>query len=229
MDVTQQENAYRLSMGGSGSARPEYYSPNKTLDFAKDSNSLKNARAQRITAIPQSIDYKDTVGLFGAENIFLKIDLDILNASQLTFTCGGPVINTYEPACANFNIPDDDSVYWEPAVMDFNADLFEINTYKPAEIDSTLEGIPKPLVRIDLNNLKTGNKYIDAWFDTRLYTKNRMEHAYDIMYINPKSYFYIGFHARNTKRLPYNVRMTVGDEFISEYDLTPEQRRYLVK
>ena len=229
MDVTQQENAYRLSMGGSGSARPEYYSPNRTLDFAKDSNSLKNARAQRITAIPQSIDYKDAVGLFGAENIFLKIDLDILNASQLTFTCGGPVVNTYEPACANFNIPDDDSLYYEPAVMDFNADLFEINTYEPAKIDSTLEGIPKPLVRIDLNNLKTGNKYIDAWFDTRLYTKNRMEHPYEIMYINPKSFFYIGFHARNTKRLPYNVRMTVGDEFISEYDLTPEQRRYLVK
>ena len=227
MDVTQQENAYRLSMGGSGSARPEYYSPNRTLDFAKSSNSLKNARAQRITAIPQSIDYKDTVGLFGAENIFLKIDLDILNASQLSFTCGGPVINTYEPACANFNIPDDDSVYWEAAVMDFNADLFEINTYKPAEIDSTLEGIPKPLVRIDLNNLKTGNKYIDAWFDTRLYTKNRMEWPYDIMYINPKSFFYIGFHARNTKRLPYNVSVRVGDVFGDITDLSPDQLRYM--
>ena len=217
-----------MSMGGSGSARPEYYSPNRTLDFAKSSNSLKNARAQRITAIPQSIDYKDTVGLFGAENIFLKIDLDILNASQLTFTCGGPVVNTYTPACGDYSKPDED-LYWEPAVMDFAADLFTINTYEPAQIDSTLEGIPKPLVRIDLNNLKTGNKYIDAWFDTRLYTKNRMEHPYDIMYINPKSFFYIGFHARNTKRLPYNVRMTVGDEFISEYELTTDQRRYLVK
>jgi len=215
-------------MGGSGSARPEYYSPNRTLDFAKSSNSLKNARAQRITAIPQAINYKDTVGLFGAENIFIKIDLDILNASQLSFTCGGPVVNTYTPACANFAIPDED-LYWDPAIMDFEKDQFVINTYEPAQIDANLENINRPLVRIDLNNLKTGNKYIDAWFDTRLYTKDRMEHPYDIMYINPKSFFYIGFHARNTKRLPYNVRMTVGDEFISEYELTTDQLRYLVK
>ena len=44
----------------------------------------------------------------------------------------------------------------------------------------------------------------------------------------PKDFFYIGFHARNTKRLPYNVNLKVGGEFISEYDLTPEERRYLV-
>tara|TARA_B100001559_G_C16489162_1_gene617614 strand:+ start:550 stop:1233 length:684 start_codon:yes stop_codon:yes gene_type:complete len=225
MDVTQQENVYRLSMGGSGSARPEYFSPNRTLDFAKSSNSLINARPQRITAIPQSINYKDTVGLFGAENIFIKIDLDILSAVSVFGTDDIPV-NTYFPAFVDFDAVDE-GLYYEQAVMDFQKDRFTINTYEPATISNTLESIPRPLVRIDLNNLKTGNKYIDAWFDTRLYTKDRVEHPYDVMYVNPSSFFYIGFHARNTKRLPYNVRMTVGSEFISEFDLPADQRRFL--
>ena len=57
-------------MGGSGSSRPEYLSPSKTLDFAKGSNSLTNANTTRISAIPQVVNYQDQVGLFGAENIF---------------------------------------------------------------------------------------------------------------------------------------------------------------
>ena len=226
MDVTQQENAYRLSMGGSGSARPEYYSPNRTLDFAKGSNSLTNASPQRITAIPQAINYKDTVGLFGAENIFIKVDLDILTGTSI-FGTGGVVVNTYYPAFVDSDTADGD-LYWEPVVFDFKKDLFTENTYEPARIDTNIEVVPQPLVRIDLNNLKTGNKYIDAWFDTRLYTKAREEHPYDVMYIHPKSYFYVGFHARNTKRLPYNVRMTVGSQLLSKYELPEEELRYVV-
>ena len=216
-----------MSMGGSGSARPEYYSPNRTLDFAKSSNSLKNARAQRITAIPQVLNYKDTLGLFGAENVFLRIDLDVLSSSGL-FNENGTLVNTYFPAYADYENPDLD-LYYEPAVMDFNLDLVTENTYEPASVEAKLDIIAQPLISVDLENLRTGNKYIDAWFDVRIYTKDREEFPYDFMYINPKSYFYIGFHARNTKRLPYNVRMTVGDEFLSAYDLTPDQRRYLVR
>ena len=213
-------------MGGSGSSRPEYLSPSKTLDFAKGSNSLTNANTTRISAIPQVINYKDTVGLFGAENVFIKIDLDVLNATSV-FVENDIVVNTYLPAFADFDNPDLD-LYYEPAVMDFKLDLFTINTYEPARIDTKLDSIAQPLISVDLENLKTGNKYIDAWFDVRIYTKDREEYPYDFMYIDPKSFFYIGFHARNTKRLPYNVRMTVGSEIISSYDLTSEQRQYLV-
>ena len=63
--------------------------------------------------------------------------------------------------------------------------------------------------------LKTGNKYIDAWFDVRLYTKNREEHPYDKMYVRLNDFFYIGFHARNTRRLPYNVKCVIGQEYLS--------------
>ena len=226
MDVTEQFNARRMSMGGSGSARPEYLSPSRTLDYAKGSNSLTNANPTRITAIPQTLNYKDTVGLFGAENVFIKIDLDVLNAVSV-FADNETVVNTYAPTVIDFDNPDTD-LYWEPAVLDFRLDQYTVNTYEPAKIDTKLDSIPQPLVSVNLENLKTGNKYIDAWFDVRIYTKDRIEYPYDYMYINPNSYFYIGFHARNTKRLPYNVRMTVGDEFLSVYDLTPQQRRYLV-
>ena len=227
MDLTDQVNGLRQTMGGSGSSRVEYLSSNKTLDFAKSSNSLLNPTTQKITQIPQRINYKDAVGLFGAENIFIKIDLDVLTGNKV-FDRDGNTINTYEAAYVDNAFPDNTDPYWDPAVMDFNLDLEIVNTYEPAELNASIDTILKPLVQVDLANLKTGNKYIDAWFDTRLYTKDKMEWPYDIMYINPKSYFYIGFHARNTKRLPYNVSMTVGDTFISEFDLTKDQRKFLV-
>ena len=226
MDVTQEVNLKRMTMGGSGSSNRDYLSSNRTLDFAKSSNSLINPTSQRITQIPQSINYKDTVGLFGAENIFIKIDLDVLTGNKV-FDKNGITVNTYEAAYIDNEDPVTDP-YYDTAIIDYNLDLVTVNTYDPATMSASIEIIPNPLVRVDLTNLKTGNKYIDAWFDTRLYTKDKKEYEYEVMYINPKSYFYIGFHARNTKRLPYNVRMTVGDQFLSEYDLTTEQRRFLV-
>ena len=81
----------------------------------------------------------------------------------------------------------------------------------------------------DLSNLKTGNKYIDNWFDVRLYTSSREEHPYDRMYVRANDFFYIGFHARNTRRLPYNVECIVGNEYVSEENLTDDQRRYIAR
>ena len=78
---------------------------------------------------------------------------------------------------------------------------------------------------MDLTNLKTGNKFIDDWFDVRIYTDKRIEYAYDTVYLGINDYFYVGFHARNTRRLPYNIQVTVGLEYLDFYDLTPEQRR----
>ena len=82
MDVTQQINKQMITSGG-GSSRPEYFSVNKSLDRSKGSNSLMNAETQRVTAIPYAANYKDTVGLFGAENIFIKVDLDVQNSTKI--------------------------------------------------------------------------------------------------------------------------------------------------
>ena len=66
-------------------------------------------------------------------------------------------------------------------------------------------------------------KYADtvAWFDVRLYTKAREEHPYDEMYLPPTDYFYIGFHARNTRRLPYNVECLIGTGYKPKSEVDP--------
>ena len=222
MDVTEQVIRQMIGTGG-GSARPEYFSVNRSLNYSKGSNSLKNAETQRVTAIPYRTNYNDTVGLFGAENVFIKIQLDVQNSLQLDDN--GIIIDTYEELVVKADV---DTIYYTQAEADYSKDLLPIeNSYLPAVFTNELTFVQRPLVKILLSNLKTGNKYIDAWFDVRLYKPNREEHPHDIMYINPKSFFYIGFHARNTKRLPYNVNMTVAGELISEFDLTKEQKRFL--
>ena len=86
-----------------------------------------------------------------------------------------------------------------------------------------------PYVSVDVLNLKTNNIYVDDWLDVRLYTRDKEEHPYDKMYVRSNDVFYIGFHARNTKRLPYNVECLVGNEYKSNKELTDEQRRYIAK
>ena len=223
MNVTEQIN--RTMTNGGGSANPAYFSSNKSLDFAKGYNSLINARQENVSAIPYSTTYKDTVGLFGAENVFLKVQLNIQNSLSLV---NGIEVFDYTDAVLNTAI-DDSDLYWDTAFTDYESDLNVVNTYDPALITNDgLDYVPNALVKINLTNLKTGNRYIDAWFETGLYTPDRRPYEYDTMFLPLKGYFYIGFHARNTKRLPYNVSMTVEDKLYSENDLTSEQRKYLV-
>lgn len=109
------------------------------------------------------------------------------------------------------------------AYIDYTADLDDDgscsdrpvcrNAYEPAQLSADI--IPaanSKYYKIELKNLKTGNIYIDSWLDVRLYNKYREEHPYDIMYIKQNEMFYIGFHARNTKRLPYNVVCSVAEQ-----------------
>ena len=228
MNVTQEILTKTELYGGTPSARPEYFSTSKNLDYAIESNSLTRARTERVTAIPQDIYYKDTVGLQGAENIFVKIDLSIQNTLGRATQGTGNTVNTYEPVKVALFEKDPDPD-WEDIIIDFQLDVNVFNTYEPAKFSNQLDILPQALVSVELENLKTGNKYIDAWLDVRLYTKDRKEYSYDKMYISPDSYFYIGFHARNTRRLPYNVQLTIGSQYVAEYDLPEAERRYLVK
>ena len=224
MNVTEQINRSMVGSGG-GSSRPEYFSINKSLNYAKGSNSLLNATQENVTAIPYSTTYKDSVGLFGAENVFIKVQLNIQNSSSLV---NGIIVNDYNPSVLDTTI-DDSDLYWDTAFTDYELDLTTVNTYEPAEISNDdIEFVPNGLVKINLTNLKTGNKYIDCWFDTGLYTPDRRPYEYDTMFVSLKGFFYIGFHARDTKRLPYNVSMTVEDKLYAEADLTSEERKYLV-
>ena len=93
--------------------------------------------------------------------------------------------------------------------------------------DNSIQIVPNAVASVNLQNLKTGNKFIDTWFDVRLYRADKEEHPYDFMYVPLGSYFYVGFHARNTKRLPYNVRIAVAEQIIDSTTLKPEERKYL--
>ena len=226
MDVTQQVNRQMIG-SGSGSSRPEYYAVNRSLNYAQGANNITTAKPDVITAGPARRNYKDAVGLFGAENVFIKYELDITNS--LLIDGNGILQNDYLEMSLDTSI-DDSDLYYATALIDWNADLEPIvNDYEPAVLDNSLQVIPNAVASVSLQNLKTGNKYIDTWFDVRLYNSNREEHPYDFMYCPLGSSFYVGFHARNTKRLPYNVSVTVAERIVDSDTLRPDERRFLVK
>lgn len=225
MDVTTEVNKSLINMGGSGTTYAPYLASAKTLNYAADKSSINNAAVETVTAIPFTVKYKDTVGLFGTENIFIKLQLNIKSSSS---------------AFANIEVPENDylSVWtfiedgtvntYDTGVFDFANIEGIVNTYEPSSISNDLSAFRNLYVRLDLKNLKTGNKYIDSWFDVRIYTRDKQEYPYDTIYISKNDYIYLGFHARNTKRLPYNVEMDVGYEYLEYDNLTSAQRNQSV-
>ena len=223
MDVTQDINNRIQGYGGRPSSDPKYSSINRTLDYASQGSNINQAVPEPVTVLPVDLGYKDTVGLFGVENVYIKLDLNIqnINLSEAdliendyrdgTITSGPIlVVNTYTDADT-----------------DVTDDTVALNSYEPASMANVLSQYPNAVVSIDLTNLKTGNKYIDAWLDVRLYNRQRIEHPYDRMYVSLNDVAYLGFHARNTKRLPYNVKVRVGDVFSDITDLSQDQLRYM--
>ena len=224
MDVTQQINMQMIA-SGSGSARPESFAVNRSLNYAQGSNNITTARSDLMTTAPAIRHYKDSVGLFGAENIFIRYDLDITNS--LLVDGNGIILNDYRELEIRSDVAS--NIYWDEAVADYRKDLTTVNTYEPAVFDNSLQIVPNAVASVNLQNLKTGNKYIDSWFDVRLYRSDKEEHPYDFMYCPLGSHFYIGFHARNTKRLPYNVSVTVAERIVDSDTLKKDERRFLVK
>lgn len=225
MDVTTEVNKSLINMGGSGTTYAPYLSSAKTLNYAADKSSINNAAVETVTAIPFTVKYQDTVGLFGTENIFIKLQLNIKSSSS---------------AFANIEVPENDyfSVWtfiedgtentYDTGLFDFANIEGIVNTYEPSNISNDLSAFRNLYVRLDLKNLKTSNKYIDSWLDVRIYTRDKQEYPYDTIYINKNDYIYLGFHARNTKRLPYNVEMDVGYEYLEYDNLTNAQRNQSV-
>ena len=209
-DVTQRILDRHTIYGASDNTQPAYSSANKSLNY-HTGGSISSPELNNVSIVPFTLNYKDTVGLFGQENHFIKVNVSIdRNAAFACFE---------EPGweCAAMTQEDISIINtYTAAVVDENLDLQTVNTYDPAIIlFNTLATKADPYISVDLENLKTGNKYIDAWFDVRLYTKAREEHPYDKMYVRLNDFFYIGFHARNTRRLPYNVKCVIGQEYIS--------------
>lgn len=215
MDVTQEILNHNLTYGASDNTAPGDLVAAKALNYAQGA-SIQKPILENVSIIPRRLKYADTIGLFGAENVFVKVNLHVRDTGSGCFEEDGW-------ACMNITAGEYPTVStYVQAVLDQEADPNTVNTYEPIAITNSLAAINNPYVGIQLSNLKTGNKYIDAWLDVRLYTKQKEEHPYDEMFLPANDYFYIGFHARNTRRLPYNVECLIGTEYIAKKDVNPK-------
>ena len=221
MDVTEEILRNHLIYGASDNTAPFTLAASKSLNYANGA-SIQKPIQERVTVIPRTLNYKDEVGLFGVENCFVRVNVDV--PLDITLKC-------YEEPyweCARISEEEQDPTsYYEVAVIDYTKDFETVNTYEPANITTRTRATTDSFISVDLTNLKTNNIYVDDWLDVRLYTSERMEHPYDKMYVRLNDYFYIGFHARNTRRLPYNVNCLVGDELVSSADV--EDTRYIAR
>lgn len=225
MDVTTEIRNKINQMGGSGSSRQAYLSSNKSLNFSSGGNNFNTAPAQRVTAIPALLASKGEVGLFGAENQFFKIDLDVQSSNTAFANIEVPE-NTYFPVWTfvETEIIND----YETAIFDYRKDTGTENTYRPARISNDLTSYGNPIVSVEVKNLRTGNQYLDNWLDIGIYDKNGNRIDKDFFYISAESYFYLGAHARNTRRIPINVSVDIGLEYYEKSQMTAAQLKQII-
>jgi len=215
MNVTEEILNHNLMYGASDNTTPGNLVSAKALNYAQGA-TIQRPIQENVSVVPRYLKYKDSVGLFGAENVFVRVNLTVQDT-------GTGCSEESDWQCSHITTGDFPTVNtYVQAIADMTKDLETENTYEPALVGNELPGINNPYVGVNLKNLKTGNIYNDAWLDVRLYTKSKEEHPFDDMYLPVNDYFYIGFHARNTRRLPYNVECIVGTEFVARDAVDPK-------
>ena len=171
MDVTQNILDIHRIYGHSDNTAPHQTSSSKCLNYAMV-RLFKNLRS-KVDKIPFTFNYQDAVGLFGTENHFIRVNMNVIDTGT-DFVA----VNTYQDAMIT---PEADVVVnsYSTGVIDDTKDLTVVNTYEPAVIDyDSLPSYVKALVSVELTNHKTGNQYIDRDLDVRLYTKDKQEWDY---------------------------------------------------
>ena len=220
MDVTE-EYLYKINQyGGSEQNQDNDLAASNSLVYAKGP-TMQRAVKQTCSTIPFEFQYRGEIGLFGAENIFFKIDLDIRDPGPFCFEEPGWVC-----AMIQINAPELDA-YYDSAEIQFKVPEGDSN-YIGAEIANKLPYIAADdYIGIELNNLGTGNKYVDSEVHARLYSVCRFEHAYDNMLLPIKSSFYIGIHTTDTRRNQYAVNCKIGTIFKEKEDLTEDDKKLI--
>ena len=221
MDVTKEILNNHIIYGASDYTAPNSLAASKSFNYA-EGPTIQRPERREISAVPYTINLQSDVGLFGVENYFTKIQLKIV---------GDTVLACYEEPgweCGKISKRNSEETYWNLAVVDLNYPCETLNTYECPIIkkDSLPESNGDAYLSVDIINNKTGNKHNDNWLDTRLYSKSREEHEYDRMWVRPKDFFYLGIHARNTKRLPFDVSCVIGLEY-ANYNAIPNKREIM--
>ena len=215
LDVTEQIQRIHEIYGSSDNTQQGGLAASKSLNYAQ-APTMQRALPITTTVIPFTFHFVNQVGLFGAENMYVKVHMDIQSAP-----INEPVVNDYYPALLHYESQPVDNTYVE-AVVD-TQNYITINTYQQAIITDAFPDFPNPKVKVEVKNLKTGNIYIDTWLDVMIYKKDGEMWPFDIIYLNPKDEFYIGFHARNTRHLPFNVDCIIGEEVVEASTFRAEE------
>ena len=218
MSVTRQIRRTNLKYGASVNTNPNNYVASKALNLSKGP-SISRPDNLEVSVIPYALNYKDTVGLFGTDNYYLKVSLNIV----------GDIVKEF------FEEEGWDAAELQPRVVDNTPSYLAAEVeYDTVENDIDWTGVEFPEVglpaigdeeylSVEIINNGTGNIYVDNHVDIRLYTRDRQEHPYDLMYITRYDFFYIGVHARNTRHLPYNIEVTVGAEYKQSSELNEKE------
>ena len=219
-DVTKQIERIHRIYGASDYTAPHRHASGKSLNYATGA-SIQTAELNTVTVIPYTLKYEDNVGLFGAENHFIKVKLNV--TGDVLLKCFEE--RNWECAAIGERLPEEN--YWTLAKIteDVPANQIDAN-YEEADMTKAALRDANSYLSIYLINKQTGLKCNDAWLDVRLYNEAREEHPYNTMYVKASDTFYIGFHARNTRRLGYDVECVVGEEYVSYEQI--EDKRYIM-
>lgn len=220
-DITDQLNSSRNIYGGSDLTNPAYSAASKSLNLSSATNSIINAIGPTISTIPFTITYEDNLGLFGAENYYTKVNLDIIDTGNqqiivndyigLTRSTDVALLNTYSA------VTEDDLL-----------DLGPVNDFDPALRELGIDEVPELFITLKLNNEGTGNIYNDRHIEANLYDSELNIVDYSDPLINSKGEFYVGVHCYNTRRIPYKISVTIGTAALVPEQLTDEQRRTIL-
>ena len=220
-DITDQLNSSRNIYGGSDLTNPAYNAASKSLNLSSATNSIINAIGPTISTIPFTITYEDNLGLFGAENYYTKVNLDIIDTGNqqiivndyigLTRSTDVALLNTYSA------VTEDDLL-----------DLGPVNDFDPALRELGIDEVPELFITLKLNNEGTGNIYNDRHIEANLYDSELYIVDYSDPLINSKGEFYVGVHCYNTRRIPYKISVTIGTAALVPEQLTDEQRRTIL-
>ena len=77
MDVTTELLKQNQTYSASDNTNPDRYSSSRSLNYATGA-SISKAELAEINVVPFSLQYSDAVGLFGVENHFIKVKLNII-------------------------------------------------------------------------------------------------------------------------------------------------------
>lgn len=223
MDVTDQILDQARIQGSSDNTNPATIGAARVLNYAIGPTAVQ-AERHKVTSVPWTIPFTDRAVGLGADNFYVKFKLDV---DEPRFACFEPPgWECARMSASSFDPSSDyeDAILYEALDNDDDGscgpNLTCINTYEPAQTPEAqfyAQNLPRLSVRVVNNG--TGNMYVDKDFDVNLMQKSRRPIQEDVLWVTLNDEFYIVFHARNTKRIPYNVDLIIGEKVLNEEDI----------